>query len=65
VFAASGERIGRLVDLYANLETSAVVFVGVATIRRGRRRFVLSPTAASEPGSVTDARTHAALDGTS
>lgn len=55
VFAADGERIGQLAELYADLETGAVVFGCVAMIRRGRRRHVLVPVtdAAVGPDSVT------------
>ena len=52
VFDAGGERIGQLVDLYANTETGAVCFAGVAMMRRGRRRLVFV--------SLTDARIEAA-----
>lgn len=40
VFGADGERLGELVDLYADTKTGAVTFAGVAMIRRGRRRTV-------------------------
>ena len=41
VFAAGGERIGRLVERYADIESGAVLFASVAMMRRGRRRLVL------------------------
>ncbi|HZC73005.1 MAG TPA: PRC-barrel domain-containing protein [Jatrophihabitans sp.] len=55
VFDPGGERIGQLVDLYADTETGAVSFAGVAMIRRGRRRlvFVSLTDASIEPASVT------------
>ena len=55
VFAASGERIGRLVDVYTDTESGAVLFAGVAMVRRGRRRlvFVSLTGARLEQGTVT------------
>jgi hypothetical protein len=52
VFDAGGERIGQLVDLYADTQTGEVCFAGVAMIRRGRRRLVFV--------SLTDASIDAA-----
>jgi hypothetical protein len=40
VLDARGERIGHLADLYADVDSGAVTFGGVAMIRRGRRRIV-------------------------
>ena len=40
VFDVGGERIDQLIDLYADTETGAVSFAGVAMIRRGGRRLV-------------------------
>jgi hypothetical protein len=50
-----GERIGQLIDLYADTGTGAVSFAGVAMIRRGRRRlvFVSLTDASIGPASVT------------
>lgn len=55
VFAASGERLGQLVDLYADIETDAVAFAGVAMLRHGRRRHVFVSLAGARlgPASVT------------
>ena len=55
VFAAGGERIGRLVDVYADIESGAVLFAGVAMVRRGRRRLVFVSLAGARLGrkSVT------------
>ena len=55
VFDASGERLGQLVDLYADNDTGALCFAGVAMIRRGRRRlvFVSLCDASIGPASVT------------
>lgn len=55
VLAAGGERIGRLVDMYADIESGAVLFAGVALVRRGRRRLVLVSLAGARlgRGSVT------------
>jgi hypothetical protein len=55
VFDASGEGIGQLVNLYADTETGAVSFAGVAMTRRGRRRlvFVSLTDASIGPASVT------------
>lgn len=55
IFDASGQRIGQIVDLYADSETGAVSFAGVVTLRRGRRRkvFVSLTDASLGPASVT------------
>jgi hypothetical protein len=55
VFDPGGERIGPLIDLYADTGTGAVSFAGVAMIRRGRRRlvFVSLTDASIGPASVT------------
>jgi hypothetical protein len=55
VFAAGSERIGQLVDLYADSQTGAVVVAGVAMIRRGRLGACSSPPhrACLRPASVT------------
>lgn len=55
VYAASGERIGQLVDTYADIESGAVLFAGVAMVRRGRRRLVFVSLAGARlgRGSVT------------
>jgi hypothetical protein len=55
VFEPGGERIGQLIDLYADTGTGAIPFAGVAMIRRGRRRlvFVSLTDASIGPASVT------------
>jgi hypothetical protein len=53
VLDPGGEGIGQLIDLYADTETGAVSFAGVAMIRRGRRRLVFVSHASIGPASVT------------
>lgn len=55
LYAASGNRLGRLVKLYDDTDTGDITFGAVAMIRRGRRRIVFVPLtgATIEATSVT------------
>lgn len=50
VFAAGGGPIGRLVDVCADIESGAVLFAGVAMVRRARRRLVFVSLAGARVG---------------